>query len=76
VWSDSLLEAAQLAKSVWIRLASNMSLGAYDIFQAVGNLSELEWPDLSLQQILEIVFKDRYISASDHSVLKRLAGLV
>src|SRR5262245_61534223 len=33
-WNRSALQAAQMAMSRWIRLASNMGLGAYEVFEA------------------------------------------
>jgi hypothetical protein len=60
----------------WERISANMNLGAYDIFEAAGNLSEPEWPDLSLQQIIQIAFKGRYIDRLDNPVILRLNGAV
>lgn len=73
-WHQSALEAAQLARKSWVRVSANLALGAYEIYQAAGNLSEPEWPDLTLQEILEIAFKGRYIDSLDHVVLQRLSG--
>jgi hypothetical protein len=73
-WSRSALEAASLAESRWIRVASNMSLGAYEIFTATADWPEPEWPDLSFNELLRIAFKGRVIDALDHPVLKRLRG--
>jgi hypothetical protein len=75
-WSRTALEAAHLAEKVWCRVTSNMALGAYEVFQATGHLPEPEWPDLTFQQILKTAFKDQYISALDHPVLKKLRGEV
>ena len=47
-WNDSSLAAARLAEARWIRVAANMVAGYYDTFEAVAELSEPEWPDLSL----------------------------
>ena len=73
-WHVSALEAAQLAREHWIRVKSNMSLGAYEVYQAIGDFGEPDWPDLNLQQILEIAFKDRFVRSVDHPVLKKLRG--
>ena len=53
-----------------------MSLGAYEIYEATGNLPEPEWPDLEFDKILEIAFRDRFVTAPDHPVVKRLQGAV
>ena len=73
-WNQSALGAASMAKTRWIRIAANMSLGAYDVFEATGNLPDPVWPELTLQQIIEIAFKDRYITSLDHPGLRRLRG--
>ena len=43
-WSMSALEAYEEAQSNWVRVSANMSLGAYEIYKPVGNLSDPEWP--------------------------------
>ena len=73
-WNSSALVAAKMAESKWIKVASNMSLGAYDVYEATGNIPEPEWPDLSFSEILKVAFKDRYIKDIDHPVIQRLQG--
>jgi hypothetical protein len=43
-WNRSAHEAAQIAVEKWVRLASNMSLGAYEIHVAEGVFPEPKWP--------------------------------
>jgi hypothetical protein len=73
-WSRTALEAADLAGRGWVRVAANMGLGAYDVFQASGQLPEPEWPDVPFRELLRIAFKDRFISDLNHPVLRRLRG--
>ena len=73
-WSESAMDAATLGQKKWVRVSANMSLGAYDVFEATGEIPEPEWPELDLGQILEIAFKGRFIKDSDHPALKRLRG--
>jgi hypothetical protein len=75
-WSRSALEASELARRGWVRVQSNMSLGAYEVFEAVGNLPDPEWPDKSFADLLRVAFKDRFITSLDHPVLKKLRGEV
>jgi hypothetical protein len=75
-WTRSALEAVDLATKGWIRLAANMSLGAYDIFTTRAQLTEPTWPEVSLGNLLRVAFKDRLIESSDHAVLRRLRGEV
>jgi hypothetical protein len=73
-WHHSLREAAERAMHLWIRVTANMSLGAYEITDAPGNISKPEWPDYTFQELLRIAFRDRIINNFDHPVLKQLRG--
>ena len=73
-WHRSAIEAANLAMTGWVRIAANMSLGAYDVFEATAELPEPEWPEKDFQALLEIGFKDHYIRDLDHPVIRRLRG--
>jgi hypothetical protein len=73
-WSLSALEAYEEAKMRWVRVAANMSLGAYEIFEALGELSDPEWPEESMDEIVRIAFRNSFIESYDHPVLRRLRG--
>ena len=73
-WNQSALEAANIAENKWVRVAANMSLGAYDIYDAGSELAGPEWPELEFQKIIEIAFKDRMITSMNHPAIKRLRG--
>jgi hypothetical protein len=73
-WNRSALEAAERAAQRWVRVKANMSLGAYEIFEATGNLPEPKWPDCDFKTLLETAFKVRYIDSVDHPVIRRLRG--
>ena len=73
-WNTSAAEAAVMAQDKWVRVSSNMALGAYDIFEATGEIPEPEWPDMPMSEILEIAFRGRYIDSLEHAVLKKLQG--
>jgi hypothetical protein len=75
-WHRSSAEGAELAMKGWIRLTANMSLGAYEVFEATGDLPEPEWPDIPFHQILEIAFSDRIVDRADHPLIQRLRGQV
>jgi hypothetical protein len=53
-----------------------MSLGAYEIFEASGELPDPVWPDFSFQEILKIAFRDRLVERADHPLVQRLQGVV
>lgn len=73
-WSRSALTAAEMGKARWVRVAANLSLGAYEVFSASSDLQEPDWPPVSFQEILRIAFRDQYIDSIDHPVLRRLRG--
>jgi hypothetical protein len=75
-WYRSSREAAEKAMTAWVRVKANQSLGAYELFQATGDLPEPEWPDLPLQEILRIAFRDQHVDRPDHPLIKRLLGEV
>ena len=73
-WNTSAHEAAKRAESRWIKAPANMHLGAYDVFEAMGQIPAPIWPDLAFEQLLEIAFRGRYIDSLDHPTLRRLRG--
>jgi hypothetical protein len=75
-WNHSALQAAEEAKKSWVRVQANMGLGAYDIVTASSNMGLPEFPTMEMVDILKIAFKDKYVSGTDHIVLRRLRGEV
>jgi hypothetical protein len=74
-WHRSAAEAAELAMKRWVRVRANMSLGAYEMFEAESTIPDPTWPELSFQELVKIAFRDRLITSLDHPVIKRLRGL-
>ena len=75
-WWRSSREAAELAMKSWIRVRANMNLGAYVIFQAASVISDPEWPQLGVWELIKIAFRDHLVDRIDHPVIKRLRGQV
>jgi hypothetical protein len=73
-WHASALEAAEFATKSWVRVQADMSLAAYSIFEALGDLPDPEWPNLPFSDILRIGFKDKYIDSPEHPAVQRLRG--
>ena len=73
-WNAVAHQAALRAETKWIRLAANMGAGTYEVYEALDQFSEPEWPGLNLERLLEMAFKDRYIDDLDHPVVRRLMG--
>jgi hypothetical protein len=74
-WYESAREAVEAAKKAWIRMRADMSLGAYRLWEAQGELPEPVWPDKPMGELLKIAFGGRVIDSEDHPVVRRLRGL-
>ena len=74
-WSRSALDAAEMAKTRWVRMVANMNLGAYEVFTASSDFQNPEWPDVSFKEILKIAFRDQYIKDLNHPIVERLRGI-
>jgi hypothetical protein len=70
-WMKAPLEAVQLARDKWTRIAWNEGKRAHDIFTCESTV-EPEWPTLPLSKFLEVAFKDLVIDSLDHLVVRRL----
>lgn len=73
-WSRSALDASQRAMNSWVRMQSNRSLGAYEIYEATGHCGDPKWNIPPMGDLLRIAFKDKFIDSEDHPVLRRLRG--
>ena len=74
-WHHSAIEAAERAKTAWIRIVANMSVGAYDIFEAIGELPEPVWPSTNFTELLSIAFRGRLVEDLNHPLIRRLQGV-
>jgi hypothetical protein len=75
-WWKSSREAAAMAVHDWVRIKSNMNLGAYEIYKAVDTMSKPDWPQLGFWELIKIAFRDHLVDRIDHPVIKRLRGQV
>jgi hypothetical protein len=73
-WHQSALEAAELAKKSWIRIAADRSLGAYQPFRAQADLGDAAWPDKPFLEVLKIALKGRVVDHDEHPLVKQLLG--
>jgi hypothetical protein len=74
LWNTTHRIAADEAKTKWIRMVSNRNLGAYDIHEVSVDVVDPEWPDYTLEKLLEVAFAGRLIADPDHILLKQLIG--
>ena len=75
-WHESLAQAAERAKSVWLRISANKDLGGYDIYEATAKLPDPVWPETSMDELLEVAFKGRIITSLDHPIVQERLGRI
>jgi hypothetical protein len=73
-WNAAAMQAALFARTRWVRMAANMSLGAYDVTVATARIADPVWPEKSMRDLLSIAFHDRFIDTMNHPALRRLRG--
>lgn len=73
-WNKSAHEGAKNAIKSWIRISANKSLGRYDIFEALGNISAPIWPNLTFEEIIEKAIIGKTVDTLDHPILKTING--
>lgn len=73
-WAVTALQAAEQAKTLWVKMHGSRDLGGYEIYRAKGDLGEPQWPDKSFRDLIEIAFRDHLIDRVDHPVIRELAG--
>jgi hypothetical protein len=77
LWHGSALDAAKLAINSWVRVSANMSLGAYEVFEARSEMPDPEWPesDMDFNSLLGIAFRGRIIDSMEHPIVNALLGV-
>ena len=73
-WHESLAQAVERAKVVWLRISANKDLGGYDIYEATAKLPDPVWPDITMDELLEIAFRGRIIQNVDHPIVQERLG--
>ena len=74
-YNQSHRQIADLAETTWLRMSSNRTIAAYEAVEAVGDIPEPVWPELSLAEMIEIAFgKSHLIADRDHPALRKLRG--
>ena len=73
-WHESLLFAVMRAKTIWLRISANKTLGGYEPFEPIAELPEPTWPVTSLDELLDIAFRGRVLETVDHPVVQEKLG--
>jgi hypothetical protein len=75
-WPQSLLGAIEHARERWVRIESDKSAGVYQVHEAQGSLEEPKWPDLSLDELVNIAFTGRVINDLEHPKVQAALGKI
>lgn len=75
-WHESLAKAVEQSKTNWVRVAANLPAGVYDLLVASADLPPPEWPDLQIDEILNIAFNGKVIDSIQHPVIQAIQGKV
>ena len=77
-WSSTALDALSIAKDGWIRLIPNMDQGWFEIEEPLADWDVPDWEKLlagrTLEDLLNLGFKDRIIQTENHQVINDLYG--
>jgi hypothetical protein len=73
-WNESARLAAAAAKDAWVRVKSDQASGTYQVIRAEGIVDIPFWPDMDMNEIARLAFKDRLIDSLDHPVISKLRG--
>jgi hypothetical protein len=75
LWHESAEKGAQRGMERWVRLIPNQAAGLYDTWIGSEALPKPDWPELpSMAELLRLAFGDRFITAADHPIVRRLRG--
>lgn len=75
-WPASMLNAIEHARGKWVRVQSDKSMGIYQIHEAQGKLEGPNWPELSLEEIVNIAFTGRVIDDLEHPKVQLALGRI
>jgi len=68
------MTAISMAKSAWVRMRVRADRKGYDVIRAAGSFPDPQWPEKTLDELCRDAFADRFVTALDHPVLRRLRG--
>lgn len=75
-WHQSMLNAIDVAKTEWVRVEADKSAGIYQTFIALGELPGPTWPDMSMDELLQLAFSGRTIDDVDHPKVQVALGRI
>ena len=71
---EALAQAVELSKTKWIRMNWNGGVKSYDIFEAAADIPDPEWPNHTIDQLVDVGFRGKVIADIGHPVIQTLLG--
>lgn len=75
-WHTTLNKAIELAEKSWVRVEPNMDAGQYSIIISKDDLGEPQWPEQTMDDLVQEVFGNNIISTSDHPYIRQIQGRI
>jgi hypothetical protein len=72
-WARTALDAALQAQSAWVRVQSRKQGGGYSVLRSAYTVPP-QWPAVTIEDLLNLAFRDRLITTWEHPILKHLRG--
>ena len=69
-WNTSAHNIAEIAKDEWVKVSSNEGGEIYEPEPTDIELDEPQWPSHTLEKIINMAFKGKYIDSTDHHLFK------
>lgn len=73
-WYETAIDARDLALNEWTRMEADQDTDTYVIDTAVDMKVEPSWPEMSYEEIIEVLCKSDYIDSEEHPVIKAFEG--
>ena len=74
-WNESALLIVKQYAGKWIRVVSNMGLGAYEVITPNNDFPPPNWPAEGFESLLRKAFRGKIIDSLDHPIIKSLRGV-
>lgn len=73
-WHVTLNRAIVLAEASWTRVEADMDAGQYSIITSADDLGEPQWPDQTMDELIQDVFGNNIIASADHPYIRQIQG--
>src|SRR5215203_2502436 len=74
-WHERAWLAKERAKGNWVRMAADMTMGTYRLYEPPVVHPNPVWPNKTLEELLEVALAGKVIESLDHPLVRRLRGI-